>query len=248
MFRALMISIAMSISVTPAISAQLMFDDQLRSVGVSERCADDWSGDRIHGNEQLGAWDSIVSFSFPLDPCSGAVGTAWQESFIGSVGITFLTETEAHASQWPDESNASSNLNALFRLDAQTPVQLTFDHSYTVSSGTGASARNRVQLRYCGSITYFCDSPSAVDVNLGLDFLLEDIHQTSQLVLGPGFYRFNASAEVFSGIAPYAPGHTSAFSHISFSLAPAVVPAPASVWLFGSALGLMGLVRRKIGS
>ena len=29
---------------------------------------------------------------------------------------------------------------------------------------------------------------------------------------------------------------------------PGVVPVPAAVWLFGSALGLMGVMRRKISS
>ncbi len=34
----------------------------------------------------------------------------------------------------------------------------------------------------------------------------------------------------------------------NFVVLPAVVPVPAAVWLFGSALGLMGVMRRKISS
>lgn len=43
-------------------------------------------------------------------------------------------------------------------------------------------------------------------------------------------------------------GETTENGTRAFLLTPVVVPVPASVWLFGSALGLMGVMRRKVGS
>ena len=66
----------------------------------------------------------------------------------------------------------------------------------------------------------------------------------------PGWTLYNAtgiSADgqwvVGNGINPL--GKEEAFLA---NIAPAVVPVPPAVWLFGSALGLMGVIRRKVAS
>lgn len=60
-------------------------------------------------------------------------------------------------------------------------------------------------------------------------------------LLAPGFYRLNVSARVDRLRSTEA---IAAFEDARFVLTP--VPAPAAVWLFGGALGALGLIRRKM--
>jgi hypothetical protein len=40
-------------------------------------------------------------------------------------------------------------------------------------------------------------------------------------------------------------GETNAIFDNQLQIGPAVVPVPAAVWLFGSAMGLLGVIRRR---
>lgn len=65
----------------------------------------------------------------------------------------------------------------------------------------------------------------------------------------PGFAHVFNLDDVFGGQQGQFAKNTSTFAWAwAVSAGDTVVPAPAAVWLFGSALGVMGLVRRKLAS
>jgi hypothetical protein len=89
------------------------------------------------------------------------------------------------------------------------------------------------------------------DYILGAPLTLANSYSSlvSSLIGGapPGFQRYLLSNKA----GTVCPGETTVITTCGYDFVfetDAVVPVPPAVWLFGSALGLMGVMRRKISS
>lgn len=82
-------------------------------------------------------------------------------------------------------------------------------------------------------------TPTIFDVTVGSDGL-----NTTQVVVAPAFSRGEGIYSVLIGNGTFATNNSGPIDY-TMTFETTVVPIPAAAWLFGSALGLLGWVKRK---
>jgi len=147
-------------------------------------------------------------------------------------------------------SRSSSSGRASFEVTFQLLAPTTFDLTGNLSflQGTGSSRGGSVL-----SLVNGCCS-NTFNISLGNSSVFSDFSQNIQLsgLLDPDTYTLRAQASVNSdNFSPGFPESGTAAFNFNFVLgsngaAVSPVPVPASVWLFGSAIGLLGWMRRRV--
>ncbi len=147
-------------------------------------------------------------------------------------------------------SRSSSSGRASFEVTFQILTPMTFDLTGNLSffKGTGSSRGGAVLSLFNG-----CCS-STFNISLGNGSAFNDFSQNIQLsgLLDPDTYTLRAQAFVNSdNFSPGFPESGTAAFNFNFAVGSsgagvAPVPVPAAVWLFGSAIGWLGGMRRRV--
>ena len=168
---------------------------------------------------------------------SSVTETLFSANAITSGSVVFL---EPAGCSLPDaEGNAFFEVT--FQVLTPTLFDLTGNLSFTQNSGSASGS---------AFLTLFDGTESSGNFNifLGEDSASGSFSQSIQLsgLLQPDTYtlRAQASVDAYGFLLGLPESGTAAFD-FNFLLDAAVVPVPAAVWLFGSAIGLLGWVGRR---
>lgn len=192
------------------------------------------------------------------DVCDTSVGTPTGFSSAASVAVTYLDTSGIELS-----GDAQSNTSGANCFNCTNNASSVVSGSFTVAEAggidilvnaiwyraeTGATANSdgsfSASLRYAGCYSPGCE---LLDINTAASVG----NETRFLHLAAGTYSFMVSSSTSAlstcYVGPCSPAYGLPASYdVPYSFSMTVVPVPAAVWLFGSALGVMGVVRRKI--
>lgn len=191
------------------------------------------NGQAVYDSTQNISWVSNANLAatncFGMTPCyPGGGAMSWiravgtPESWIAAMNTAAylgVSEWRLPTTAQPDGTCSSADHNA---------------QGY----GIGCTGSEMGHLYYVDGITFFTPGPFSNVQPYGYWSGTRNAHDNNLLWL------FN-----FSG--GYQDSHYDSYGHHMWAVAPgniAPVPVPGAAWLFGSALGLMGAVRRKISS
>lgn len=191
--------------------------------------------------EELTVCDGIISFS-----CVGS----------GSEGdlVVSYFELSADPAAWVAGSFLFYNASATETLSVLATVLFPTTGAFatsTIAAGTGLASPAGGDLSM--TVNGFVDYPSAASISVGCmvaDFDTAGCVDSSgtpgslNVLANIGFslaFDIAPDMQVSIGFDPESEFGAGTY----FSISSAVVPVPAAVWLFGSALGLLGWTRRK---
>jgi len=148
----------------------------------------------------------------------------------------------------PSRSSSSgrASFEATFQILTPTTFDLTGNLSFLKGAGSSRGGATLSLFNGCCSNTF--------SISLGNSSVFNDFSQNIQLsgLLDPDTYTLRAQASVnadnFSVGSPESGTAAFDFNFVlgSNGAAVAPVPVPAAVWLFGSAIGLLGWMRRRV--
>ena len=156
----------------------------------------------------------------------------------GAKAVTVLTEA-CDAFVCATGINGVNLSGTLYNVTFEQGALSSFDGSdfpLLNNGGATSSVRNSI-------VTWLTNDSSATRVGSQADGYSEDFHVPASL-LGTTALGTHSGGSVWAsgGVASVDVNDTS-LVYATFALAP--VPVPAAVWLFGSALGLLGWLRRR---
>ncbi len=134
-----------------------------------------------------------------------------------------------------------------FTVAGPTMVYLLADFSRSHSGFGGELGGFRANLCIVG---YPCPGSGVLGTgNVGGESYSGGVYLLSALLSGGSYLLDFYASDSVIGDVPSGTGNFSSGYNVRLQFTPIeVVPIPAAVWLFGSALGLMGVMRRKISS
>ena len=204
-------------------------DEQIFAPGVSETGA--------FSANVSGSYDQVTSgdtYGYANADFSALTATGFSMSgSVATVGVASYTD---------QYSEVERTFNIL--LTETTQLQITASWSNLVDIGGGGSGMNLVIAD-----DIFCSASATCvnDYDVGFSTFSSGIAAVSGsdsqiITLGPGVY------VVGLGMTTAESGSFAKQQSFDGSFSVSVVPVPAAVWLFGSALAALGFVRRRISS
>jgi hypothetical protein len=208
-----------------------------------------------------GTWETTLQGRVPITPG----GTDYQAYYDTVLNITWLADAHyrftsgstLNGQDWVNSLNSSNHLGANnWRLPQLVTEEIGCDYDYTGGRDCGqnvdTSTAEFASLYYdtLGNLAYYDTSGSAPQPGGGLTNTGPFANIQDWYTYGTPFYYSSPSHQEgwwdfhFSvGGQDWAIGHQSAWTVVDGDVA--AVPEPATVWLFGLALGLLGWMRRS---